>query len=308
MFNYTNTILLNTNLDSSGKAKWTSQAEVAADPEESIEAVEGSFDVKRFMKFMKSNVASIYKRKAVDPTLGKTTLTVTNQGEGSYRLALYVRLEGCQNSYYSNDFVFKGKPLYYEFPVKTGETSAQIAAKVAKLAKHLQTLFNDYKSMEVTANGNNLVLTAADEFLRFTRVEVQKFNPDAGINGGAFETFITATTATDPDYDGTNVIVQGTLGFGTYYQITKDLRLPTMEARRYKALNEEELPIPGSKYNQYTVKYVKNRGQVGGGACVGQDVTSITTHVFFVNTTISDAFEAGLANVGTIEEITKGRP
>lgn len=304
MFNYTNTILLNSNLDSSGKAKWSSTAEVGPDPGP---AVEGSFDVKRFMKFMKSNVASIYKRKAVDPTLGTATLTIVNKGAGTYRIALYVRLEGCQNSYYSNDFVFKGKPLYYEFAVKDGDASAQIATAVAKLAKHLQVLFNDYKSVEFKASGNTLILTAADEFLRFTRVDVQKFNPDAGINGGAFETFISAKTDDDPDYDGTNVIVQGTLGFGTYYQISKDLRLPTMDARRAWAVNQEELPIPGAKYNQFTVKYVKNRGQVGGGACVGQDVTSITTHVFFVKTDISDAFEAALANVGTIEEITKGR-
>ena len=42
-------------------------------------------------------------------------------------------------------------------------------------------------------------------------------------------------------------------GFGTYWMILKDLRLPTMEARRFAGINEEELPVPGAKYNEYII-------------------------------------------------------
>ena len=47
MFQYTGTYILNSNLDSSGKPKWTSQEEdTMQDP-----VVKGSFNVKRVNKF-----------------------------------------------------------------------------------------------------------------------------------------------------------------------------------------------------------------------------------------------------------------
>ena len=102
MFKWTNTLIVNSNLDSSGKAKWSAQ------PADTASGVEGSFEFKRVNKFLKPNVVHIYKRAASDPVLGKVTFTMDNQGVGNYRVALYIRLSGSQNSYYSNDFVFKG--------------------------------------------------------------------------------------------------------------------------------------------------------------------------------------------------------
>ena len=71
MFQYTNTIILNSNLDSSGKPKWTSQ--------------ENNLNVKRVMKFVKDNVQAIYKRVANDPVLSKAEFTMVNSGAGVYR-------------------------------------------------------------------------------------------------------------------------------------------------------------------------------------------------------------------------------
>ena len=105
MFKWTNTLIVNSNLDSSGKPKWSAQAE------DTGSGVVGSFEFKRVNKFLKPNVVAIYKKEASDPVLGKVTFTMSNQGVGNYRVALYIRLSGSQNSYYSNDFVFKGKPL-----------------------------------------------------------------------------------------------------------------------------------------------------------------------------------------------------
>ena len=61
MFQYTGTYILNSNLDSSGKPKWTSQQEdTMQDP-----VVKGSFNVKRVNKFIKDNVVSIFKREGL---------------------------------------------------------------------------------------------------------------------------------------------------------------------------------------------------------------------------------------------------
>lgn len=299
MFKWTNTLIVNSNLDSSGKAKWSAQ------PEDTGSGVVGSFEFKRVNKFLKPNVVHIYKRAASDPVLGKVTFTMDNQGVGNYRVALYIRLSGSQNSYYSNDLVFKGKPLMYEFAVKDASaTAADIAKEAARVIEKIQTIYGDHW-IKASANGNNLVIEGMDEYQLFTKAEIQKF--DSALNtalvGGEFVTIATALPADDPDYDGVNTIVKSKEGFGTYWMILKDLRLPTLEARRFAAPNEEELPVAGAKYNQYTIYYCKERGIMGGDA-VGEVTKSMTTHVFYVKEDLAAGFETALGNIGTVEAIT----
>lgn len=299
MFKWTNTLIVNSNLDSSGKAKWSAQ------PEDTGNGVVGSFEFKRVNKFLKPNVVHIYKRAASDPVLGKVTFTMDNQGVGNYRVALYIRLSGSQNSYYSNDFVFKGKPLMYEFAVKDASaTAADIAKEAARVIEKIQTIYGDHW-IKASANGNNLVIEGMDEYQLFTKAEIQKFDPtlNTALVGGEFVTIATALPTDDPDYDGVNTIVKSKEGFGTYWMILKDLRLPTLEARRFAALNEEELPVAGAKYNQYTIYYCKERGIMGGDA-VGEVTKSMTTHVFYVKEDLAADFEAALGNIGTVEAIT----
>lgn len=299
MFKWTNTLIVNSNLDSSGKAKWSAQ------PEDTGRGVVGSFEFKRVNKFLKPNVVHIYKRAASDPVLGKVTFTMDNQGVGNYRVALYIRLSGSQNSYYSNDFVFKGKPLMYEFAVKDASTTAaNIAKEAARVIEKIQTIYGDHW-IKASANDNNLVIEGMDEYQLFTKAEIQKFDPtlNTALVGGEFVTIATALPADDPDCDGVNTIVNSKEGFGTYWMILKDLRLPTLEARRFAALNEEELPVAGAKYNQYTIYYCKERGIMGGDA-VGEVTKSMTTHVFYVKEDLAAGFEAALGNIGTVEAIT----
>lgn len=299
MFKWTNTLIVNSNLDSSGKAKWSAQ------PEDTGSGVVGSFEFKRVNKFLKPNVVHIYKRAASDPVLGKVTFTMDNQGVGNYRVALYIRLSGSQNSYYSNDFVFKGRPLMYEFAVKDASaTAADIAKEAARVIEKIQTIYGDHW-IKASANGNNLVIEGMDEYQLFTKAEIQKFDPtlNTALVGGEFVTIATALPADDPDYDEVNTIVKSKEGFGTYWMILKDLRLPTLEARRFAALNEEELPVAGAKYNQYTIYYCKERGIMGGDA-VGEVTKSMTTHVFYVKEDLAADFEAALGNIGTVEAIT----
>lgn len=299
MFKWTNTLIVNSNLDSSGKAKWSAQ------PADTASGVEGSFEFKRVNKFLKPNVVHIYKRAASDPVLGKVIFTMDNQGVGNYRVALYIRLSGSQNSYYSNDFVFKGKPLMYEFAVKDASaTAADIAKEAARVIEKIQTIYGDHW-IKASANGNNLVIEGMDEYQLFTKAEIQKFDStlNTALVGGEFVTIATALPTDDPDYDGVNTIVKSKEGFGTYWMILKDLRLPTLEARRFAALNEEELPVAGAKYNQYTIYYCKERGIMGGDA-VGEVTKSMTTHVFYVKEDLAADFEAALGNIGTVEAIT----
>ena len=93
-------------------------------------------------------------------------------------------------------------------------------------------------------------------------------------------------------------IVDCVNGTGTYAQILKDLRLPTMENLAYGSLTQQmnEMPVPGMKYVQYTLHYVTCRGILGGSA-VGEVTHSKTTHVFFVPATCCNCEGANIVDI-----------
>ena len=109
----------------------------------------------------------------------------------------------------------------------------------------------------------------------------------------------------DADYDVNFTIEQGVEGFGTYQWILKNLRLPTAARTSWTAINADEAPIIGAKYNEYIIRYCVNRGIMGGDA-VGEVTKSLTTHVFYVNQSVSASFETALAIIaptGGIEKV-----
>ena len=281
MFQYTNTIVLNSLKDvTTGLDK----------------IVKGSdnIEVRRVNKFLKSNVSAMYKRAASDPVIGKAEFTITNPGAGIYRLKLYIRLSGSQNSYYSNDFVFKGKPFVYEFKIASNSTTAtDVAKEIKRVIDKIQAFYGD-KYIKTEVNSNKLIIHGVDEYQLFTEAKIQKLNVAAN-NPLTNEVFEDVTEGT---------ITKSVEGFGTYTHILKDLRLPTIEARKFEAVNQEELPVPGAKYNQYIIEYKVDRG-LFGGAAVGQQVTSKTTHVFYVLDSLATEFETALKVLGTIHEIKK---
>lgn len=283
MFQYTNTIVLNslkdvtTGLDKIVKGKGSDNIEV-----------------RRVNKFLKSNVSAMYKRAASDPVIGKAEFTITNPGAGIYRLKLYIRLSGSQNSYYSNDFVFKGKPFVYEFKIASNSTTAtDVAKEIKRVIDKIQAFYGD-KYIKTEVAEDKLTIHGVDEYQLFTEAKIQKLNTAAN-NPLTNEVFEDVTEGT---------ITKSVEGFGTYTHILKDLRLPTIEARKFEAVNQEELPVPGAKYNQYIIEYKVDRG-LFGGAAVGQQVTSKTTHVFYVLDSLATEFETALKVLGTIHEIKK---
>ena len=91
-------------------------------------------------RFNADNVLSIQKKIHTDEHLAKVTFDLSSvvTGEdyaGLYRIALYIGLSmNSQDSYYANDFVYKGKPLYIEFPIQEGDTAAKVAKKIKTIA------------------------------------------------------------------------------------------------------------------------------------------------------------------------------
>lgn len=272
MFQYTNTIVLNSLKDElSGLDK--------------VKFADNVLKVLRVNDFKKDNIVAIYKKEAEDAKAGSVTFATVPSVEGKlYRINLYVRLSGSQNSYYSNDMVFKGRPFVYEY---TGGTTAE---KIVELIKNINQLYGD-KFLKVEVAGSGIKFTG-DNYALFTMAKIEEFVQDStvpSVNGGIWKEVAKGE------------ITKCVNGFGTYDQILKDLRLPTMESRRWEAVNKEELPIPGTLYNQYTLDYCVERGILGTDA-VGDMVKSLTHHVFFVPQALATAFEAELA---TLKEANK---
>ena len=288
--------------------------------------------IKRGLTIKKKYVRAIYKRAYNDPELAKVNIDLSaldSSDPGVYRIAVYVRLEGSENEYFANDYVFKGKPFYIEFVKKTGDDAAALAEKIVKIAKKYMQMVYEYPLISITAEEDDgsatgvVVLEATDEYQRFTKVELQYFDDEAGLptgccGVGAGDWVVLEKLNVNPEEgeDTSSDKIQwatgedeqplkGKEGFGTYRNLVKNLRLPTADNLRWGHILQDEVPVPGATYNQYTIWYCRKVG-IQGLAHVGDIVQSLTSHIFFVNTcdsTLISNFETYLAALGNVVDV-----
>jgi hypothetical protein len=294
MFQFTTTTVINANQDYT----------TGLTPLWEIQEKDGStsFNIKRHLNFKKDNVLSITKAEYSDPKIAKATLDLSALGktEGNFRISMYIKLaQTSANSYYANDLVFKGKPLYVEFVWKKGETAAKVASKVKEIVKKFMLTVYEKSLVNVTVEGTKIIITGTDEYQRFVKVDIEEYVKDDSPLYGKYEVVKSALPESlkdSEDYDANFTVEQGEEGFGTYQWILKNLRLPTATKTSWTAITADEAPIIGAKYNEYVIRYCVNRGIMGGDA-VGEVTKSLTTHVFFVNQDVADDFEKGLAAI-----------
>lgn len=236
---------------------------------------EGHLYVKGVNDFLKDNVVSIYKAEATPAEFaeikfdfGGSWTSDLEKGD-ILRLNVYIGIsQGSNNAMYSNDFYFKGKPLMIDF-VWLGSKQATVE-KLAKTIKKFGLEFEGEKMVNVTFEGNTLVLTAVNEYQRFNIHAIEKLDPKAYNGVGDWTELVTG-----------EVVSEGKEGFGTYNWILHNLRIPTAARNDMFGQNFEETPEVGALYDQYTIHYCKNRGSLGLNA-VGDQTMSHTTHVFYV--------------------------
>jgi len=267
MFNYTNNTIINSNIE----------------PVSGLNTYSVSGDILKILKFgefNKNNVvdSTVYSRSGYEPTYSTATFAVPAAPTGAgaetiYRLKLTLRQYGNATSVYANAAsVYMQKPIYIEFKASTGDTQDQIADAILAAVKFYQSnLFPYIKATKAgTAPNITVTITSADEYILFDVAEVEQL--------------VSATVSVYPDDQNQYVkvsngtIVKGKYGFGTYSYLMRSLRLPTLEALRFGSPTLSEMPVVGSLYSQYTIRYRVNRGVLGSDA-VGDEVNSITTHV-----------------------------
>ena len=256
--------------------------------------------------------ACLVKKQAyVAPIKAKATVTLPS-ASGIYRIAMYIRLRNNNNPYFSNDWVFKGKPLYVEF--NGGDTAAQI---ISRAKKYMLAQYG-YNLVDFSTDEEKLVITAHDEWEMFMDQDNNK--------GVCVEKLVTVDTsgkvvtgdsslptheAFVPDTTAVVVVDNGTEAFGDFVHIVKDLRLPTAANRRWQGIAEgdvmgdepnDDKPLPTGKYTQYTIQYTSERGVQQQSALGGLGV-SRTVHVFYVESGAVSAFETALttSTIGTAE-------
>lgn len=305
MFQFTTTTILNSLQDYNDSSK-----NLIGEVKDGATVI--GIHIKRDFKFLAANVEAIYKRAAYDPEMAEATIDLTEvtapTEDTTFRIAVYIRLSGSQNSYYANDFVFKGKPFYIEFLWRAGETAANVAKKVIKVAKKYQQMVYEYQLLDITESAGVVTIKGTDEYQTLTKVDLEKFDVNAGPwqEGGHVGEFIPVDTLDEESVyhtgDVVTLVKQAKQGFGTYRNMIKDYRLPTAANTRWTKIIQDETPVVGAKYNQYTIVQCVNRGIMGGDA-VGEVAKSKTTHVFFVKQDLATAFEAELAKIGTVETV-----
>lgn len=304
MFQFTTTNVINSNKDlTTGKPLWSVQEAAGDKP--------ASLHVKRVNKFIATNIVAIYKAEAHDAENAKVTLDfsqVNGKAGDVFRLHIYVGLsQASQSSLYANDLQWKGKPFSVDFV--WGDSAADTVTKLVKTINKYAAMVYNKKMLNVTNSGTYITIEATDEYQRFRFVNIEKFDADAYHGMGEYNVVRSLDDLTEADSNAEVTATaegyfQGKEGFGTYPFLLHNLRLPTYARNRWLALNQDETPIVGAKYNQYTIYYCVNRGILGDNA-VGDLVKSRTTHVFYVKQDLATDFEAALAKVGTVITVNK---
>ena len=253
----------------------------------SLLAGETALLIKKHNKFRKTYVNKVYKNAGYQPinevaTLDLTGTVMADLTGKTIRLTLDTTLSGSVDGSYSRWAINQGKPSFAEYFVAT--TPANLAALTVALRDSFNKNLGPNADFVVTSTATSLILTAKNEYSRFNSTALELLTTSS-VTGETDITVIKAATIT----------TAGAVGFGTSWFITKNLRLPTIEATRFMGTTMDERPIADSLYNQYTIDMQVLRNITGQGA-VGQLITSKTTHVIYVLTSVSAAFEALLTS------------
>jgi len=255
------------------------------------------------------NVVSVRKAPYVQSTLGTATFTMgTLVANTTYRIKLVIGLSNSQMSEYSNALVFKEKPFFFEFTAPSTISDANVNATLLALVNSInkeQMRFSGTKHFTVAraAADKRIVFTMANDFQVIKEAVLEKYSSSATLNPPfSYGEFIPATTTEK----GTITIVPTVLEFGGYDWILRNLRLPTLENKRWTSPNELEMPVPGAHYDQYIVIVRTENREINGGS-MGERTTSEATHIFWVNNTLANVANTilGLAKfVVTADDVT----
>jgi len=238
-----------------------------------IEAAEGALYIERLNKFLVSGTSDfikdqkVYKRAATAAVQAVRQITIPTVVVGTlYRIGVQITTNGYADGQFARDRVTYGKPFYVE--ILATATTDTVAATAFKNAWN--KAFEAYDNFPIaTTSGAALIFTSDNNpFIQFNSIILESIDTTTG-NSTPVTATVSAGTA-------------GVPGFGSYTDLLRSHRLPTLDNFRPFGENQEELPVMGATYNQYTFEYVADRGTMGNSVVGGQAISK-TTHVLWVN-------------------------
>lgn len=251
------------------------------------------FIAKKLFAFNVNDIKAVYKAtaKKEEPEVAEITLKYGNPDtyvfEGNtvnvtdYRLHIKMKTVDANISEFQNSLTRNNKE--YNFEVKANSESGKMAEALEK-AINMQNRESKNKKFDVTVSDDTLTFTAIDGFTRFETIEFQ-----------ALETNYLGYNAFTVNATGT-ITTPGESGFGTTNWLMRNFRIPTYVNTNWLSLRQDDRPIPGVKYNQYTFHVEADRGELTGMGAVGQKMTSKTTHVLYIAENEATEFEKLFAN------------
>ena len=243
--------------------------------------------------FEKRWVESIRKAEGHNYELCEAKLDLSKLTLGTAtvaRLYIYVGLEGSEESIYANDWYRKGMPLSVSFAVGAAE---DMAKAIEDTVKTFNVFTKVKKVLEVSAEEGVLVIKGTHEHQRLQKIQVLV---DAGLGEEKALVNYELNRRVDAAVAKADVKV-GKNGFGTFHQLSKDLRLPTAVHNHWLSVQKDEMPIVGALYTQYIITYYAPSTANPSFTAVGNRSMSETTHVFWVKSDLVDAWEAAIAAI-----------
>lgn len=239
----------------------------------------------------------------VEETVGQkgqyATLVITpgTLENGVYNIRINVKLVNKYLGEYAHpNYAAFGKPIMVGFEIKSGDNAVD---KIYEQLYEATCAADEFVKVEKA--DSSVKLTAKDMYMTFGHMENGVLVADA-----AFEKYVPCGDSCNPqgDYEeiaGKFAVTANVEPFATGQWILENLRLPTTQNLRFGTMNDE-MPIPGAVYHQFSFAYTSPRPGFGGLSGVGQKVEAVTNHVFYVLASDAATFKAALTGA-TVENV-----
>lgn len=187
--------------------------------------------------------------------------------------------------YASPNWQVFGKPMIVGFEVTDTAKVAEVIEKAINLAIPEGNTF-----VKVEKSAKTVTVTGTTDFMTFDKVYL-----------GKKVALACPADSCDVEYEeiaDVATVTKNVEPFATADWLVENLRFPTYPNIRYASANEDERPIPGEIYTEYSFAYESPRPGFGGQSGVGQGMTAVTRHIFYVPSAEVAAFEAELTTFG----------
>lgn len=258
---------------------------------------EAMFRVLRCADYVKSCVkdGKIYKTFGRKGSVAQAEFDLTSIAStpGQYRILMDISLEGRYYSDYKYPWSEFHKLIMAEFEVTTdmGGTADKAAEAAVKALKAYVP--SDYKyAVSMKAESGKVKVLCTDPYQVIKSAKIQKVEESGCYDGCSDKEYVDSAVVA--------VITKNVAPFATGEWLTENLRFPTYPNLRYASVNEDERPIPGATYVQYAFEYVSPRRGLTGQGTVGQSLTSVTHHVFYVLDSLATEFDKAISKIGEI--------